>query len=540
MIFYYIFSKGDEWVKLQGEGDTPIECSNVMWTSSDNKMLEELQSIESDYHPIYHFIKYKEYKNNLYAQINKFDRLVKYGYKFKESNLSEPSIFDMVKKDGNGKESDFEYVLKLETLTSGPSDDLIVAGIASTGELDYDGERMDMESLRANFDSYMKNPIIRFLHGKDPRNPDAIGKVIPEYTDSNGKTWKTEFTDKGPFIVARISNAPDVESIRTKIREGVLRGFSIGGRAQRIKEFDHGLGKDINRVVVKRWAETSIVDLPANKESFYTIVKGCVGDNCSYPIMKEEDYDMVNKAEKPGKTWMENCIGTIEDVEGVDDPAAVCGWLWYHGKEKGFTVQRAAIGKSEDAPNDVEKMESTEVSDIKKQIEDIQFENVDLMDQIQKMEEHNMEKEDNIVRMEVPELQEFIKMTIEEMTQEQELVEKSEDYERLLAENKDLRKKIEEIEARVKAQADALRAAPQEAMKAERTDEEEEEERSDEEEERKKRKIEVDRRVDKLETDLKELKESPLYKAVQDVDAPQEMGRHSHLGDVIRAQFGGE
>lgn len=469
-----------------------------------------------------------------------------YADKLREQGYREDVIPDLVakkkeqleaaRKSENEEEGDFEYVLKLETLTDGPSDELIVAGIASTGDLDHDGERMDMESLRANFDSYMKNPVIRFLHGKDPRNPDAIGRVIPEYTDSKGRTWKTEFTDKGPFIVAKISNAPDVESIRTKIREGVLRGFSIGGKAQRVKEFDHTLGKDISRLVVKRWAETSVVDLPANKESFFEIVKGCVGENCSCPIAeKEEDYDMVDKAEKPSKTWMDNCIGTMEGVKGVDDPAALCGWLWYHGKEKGFAEQREAIGKREDVSDDVEKVESTEVSDLEKQIEDIQSENFDLKDQIQKMEVQTMEREDNIVRMEVPELQEFIKMTIEEMSQEQELVEKAEDYERLLDENKDLRKKMEELEAKVRAQAEALKAAPQEAMKAEKTDTDEDEENEDE-----KKKKEIEEKVGKLEAALNELKETPLYKSVQDEIVPQEMESTSHLRDVIRAQFGGE
>ena len=283
MIFYYTFSKGDERVKVQGEGKDPLECSNVSWTASDDEILKMLQSVESDYHPRYNVIKYEDYQNNLYAQINKFGRLIKYGYRFKDDNLPE-----LENKPVEKMEDNFEYIMDLEKLEGEIGEDVIVAGIASTGSIDHDGEKIDMDSLHEQWGSYMTNPVIRFMHGKDSRNPDAIGKVIPEYTNTSGKTFKTEFTDKGPYIVVKISNAPDTESIRTKIKEGVLKGFSIGGRAQRVKEYDHGLGKDVNRVVVKRLSEISIVDLPANKDGFYEVVKmACTGPNC--PLMKETE-----------------------------------------------------------------------------------------------------------------------------------------------------------------------------------------------------------------------------------------------------------
>jgi len=198
----------------------------------------------------------------------------------------------------NKIESNFEYVMKLEKIENEIDDnenDLVIVGIASTGNLDHDLEQIDMDSLRAQWDRYMQNPIVRYMHGKDIRNPDAIGKVIPEYIDSKGNTYKTEFTEKGPFIVVKISNADDVKPIRTKIKEGILKGFSIGGRADRVKQFDHILGKDINRVIVKRLSEISVVDLPANPEGIFEVIeKACSGPNC--PLLKNEIEKIIPKS----------------------------------------------------------------------------------------------------------------------------------------------------------------------------------------------------------------------------------------------------
>jgi len=290
-------------------------------------------------------------------------------------------------------EEDFEYVLQLEKLESADPNRLIIAGMASSGDLDHDGERIDIDSLRGQFDKYMKNPVIRFMHGKDGRNPDAIGKVIPEYTDTKGKVWKTEFRNNGPFIIAEISNADDVKSIRTKIVEKNLRGLSIGGRAKRTKVYDPDLDKDVNNITVMRWNETSVVDLPANPVGFFEVLKSvCMGPNCPYNDDTESvekiiesveiDYKQINsemqdyieklelkiqdmrfiydnmtedlpeieKVEndgRPPKTWMDNCLSTMGHVKDVDDPGALCGWLWYHGEDAGYAAQRKGVGKSE-------------------------------------------------------------------------------------------------------------------------------------------------------------------------------------------------
>jgi len=387
-----------------------------------------------------------------------------YASKLREQGYRDDAIPDLIEKKKASlqkDESDFEYVMKLEQI--GIDDNhLIVAGFASSGSLDYDDEAINQDSLRAAWDQYLTNPVLRYMHGKDRRHPDAIGQVIPEYTTDNGKTIKTEFRDGKPFIVAKISNAPDVEDIRVKIKEGVLKGFSVGGRANRVNEFCTRIGKNINRIFVKRLSEISIVDLPANKDGIFEVIKGCVGNNCSYDIkqtIKNENY---------------------KNYEGID---------------------------KEFPENDEDKY-------------------------IEKLEMEDINMDENI-EMGIPELTELIKSTVSDMIVEQETVEKLEVGAAAVKEAQDLRARIAELEAKVTAMAAQLKAQPQEAMKSE-----------DEVKEDEVIKTEVvveDDRVTKLETELKELKESPLYKAEQDsiVEKTETVEHVSHLGSILKAHYGG-
>ena len=375
-----------------------------------------------------------------------------YKDKLREQGFRDDVLDDMVAKKKASlqkDESNFEYVMKLEQIDAG--DDLIVAGYASSGSLDYDDEAINKESLQSAWSEYMKNPVLRYMHGKDNRHPDAIGQVIPSYTTPTGRTVKTEFIDGKPFIVAKISNASDVEDIRTKIGEGILKGFSIGGRANKVSEFCHKMGKNVNRIFVKRLSEISIVDLPANKEGFFEVVKGCVGNNCACELIVESE--------------------KIEDNN-------------YEETNKIVSEDEYQINKGD----------------------------------------KNMG--DNI-EMELPELVDLIKSTVSDMITDQETVEKTEGYDAAIAETKDLRKQIADLEAKVTALAAQLKAAPQEAMKSEEVAEVVVEEVV---------KGEVD--VAALQARIAELEAKPVYKAEQtEAVEKTEVASTSMLGDIIKANF---
>lgn len=397
-------------------------------------------------------------------------------------------------------EGDFEYILNLQKIETDSDDHIIVAGVATTEKRDHDNEIVDLESVRGVWKDYMANPVVRYFHGKDKRNPDAVGKVIPEYTDSTGKTYKTEMTEKGPFIVAKLSNAPDTASIRQKVSEGILKGFSIGGRAQRVKEFSHELGKDINRVFTKRISEISIVDLPANPDSFFTVLKGCVGGQCNLDI-KNETPELVTMC-APDTYEADRLKSVEEEIAKIE-------------------------ADNEDLRKEIETFQShtnsTEVVMKNKKIDNTIGGII-------------MEQEDNVVRFEPTELKDFIKSTMDEYATETEIVEKADDYDRLLAETKELRKKIEGLEAAAQAAAKKLAGQAQTTMKSETETETDEVEKSETEE------VEVEKSEEvTLESRLEKLEESPMYKAVQTDDltkADETKVVKGHLANIVAEAFG--
>jgi uncharacterized protein YoxC len=441
------------------------------------------------------------------------------------------------------KENDdnFEYVLKLEKLETGSNDRLIIAGVCSSGDIDHDGERVDMDSLKSQFLKYMENPVIRFFHGKDGRNPDAIGKAIPEYTDPSGKTYKTEFTDSGPFIVAEISQAEDVASIRTKIVEKNLRGLSIGGRAKRVKVWDATLGKDVSNVIVSRWNETSVVDLPASKTSYFEVLKAaCTGDNCpnNIELIEETDpivdqaiakFEAIINENTEMKDTLEKLESQIQGLERANDPGIV------------------ETGEGNENNDHISTINKAEVVEIGGKT----MENEDGIVRLEVPELETMENEDGIVRLEVPELEEFIKSTVDNMAVEQETLEKLEDYDRLVRELKDMRAKIEGLEAAAKANAKALPEGKQMAMKSEgEVGDGEVIEKAAKKKEPEKEYDEdgneivdpADMKMKKLEAEIEELKSSPLYKAQQEeikVEKTENTPAGGILSGVITAHYGG-
>jgi len=425
----------------------------------------------------------------------------------------------------NEEDNNFEYILNLQKLETGDDNRLIIAGMCSSGDIDHDGERVDMDSLKSQFLKYMENPVLRYFHGKDSRNPDAIGKAIPEYTDTSGKTYKTEFTDNGPFIVAEISQADDVASIRTKIVEKNLRGLSIGGRAKRVKAWDATLGKDVNNVIVSRWNETSVVDLPASKTSYFEVLKAaCTGDNCpnNIELIEETDpivdqavlkFEEIINENAEMKDTLKKLESHVQALKRANDPV---------------TVITGEENENNDHISTIKKAEVVEIGG------------------------NTMEQEDGIVRLEVPELEEFIKSTVDTMVEERETVEKLEDYDRLVREIKDMRAKIEGLEAAAKANAKALPEGKQTAMKSEGDIEDAEviEKAAKKKKEPEKEYDEdgneivdpADMKMKKIEAEIEELKSSPLYKAQQDeviVEKSEATPATGVLSGVIAAHYGG-
>lgn len=201
--------------------------------------------------------------------------------------------------DSEEKTNDWNYHLSFLKIAGIEDDVMYIAGEASNPEKDEDDELMDMESLKGAYESYMANPVIKFMHDKAPQWVGAIGKVVEKYTDIDGKVWKTSFGSK-PFLIAKFVKGTMPNWMWKGIQEGNYKGFSIGGKV---------LKKVAGKIYVKSWLETSVVDVPSAHGAFFTVLKSACSGNCSLEKMKTPL--------KPEKSFSENKVEpykeTVED-----------------------------------------------------------------------------------------------------------------------------------------------------------------------------------------------------------------------------------
>ena len=165
----------------------------------------------------------------------------------------------------------------------------MVYGVATAEVLDHQNEIVDYEASRKAFTEWKGN--IREMHGEA-----AVGKRIDmQFDDAN----------KAVVIGAYISESADGQNAWTKVKEGILTGFSIGGRVtETVGEVaKNNDGKEVNARRIKSYdlAEVSLVDSPACPVAEFVMVKRAGGK------------------EDPG-------LETTEKMVEHPKPAPVLGW----------------------------------------------------------------------------------------------------------------------------------------------------------------------------------------------------------------------
>lgn len=149
----------------------------------------------------------------------------------------------------------------------------MVYGYATVEELDSHGEIITYEASKKAFSNWIGN--IREMH-KDI----AVGKAIDiEFDD----------TEKGIWISAKISESEDGENAWIKVKEGVLAGFSIGGRVNDAKMQQMMIDdkkKMVNVITDYDLGETSLVDNPAVASAVFQMVKSVDGG-----LVHEESFE---------------------------------------------------------------------------------------------------------------------------------------------------------------------------------------------------------------------------------------------------------
>ncbi len=156
-----------------------------------------------------------------------------------------------------------------------PQDDgtVKVHGIASTEDVDDQGEIVQAAAMRAAIPDYMRFPALREMH----------------QLSAAGTTLEVDCGDDG--ITRMVAHVVDPIAV-SKVKTGTYRGFSIGGR---VTEREAGNHKTITGLTLN---EISLVDRPANPGAVFDMWKaagetvmpdglGTLGDAFAEAIAKQ-------------------------------------------------------------------------------------------------------------------------------------------------------------------------------------------------------------------------------------------------------------
>lgn len=163
---------------------------------------------------------------------------------------------------------------------------LRIKGYANTTTKDRMGDVIPMDAWTKSgaLENFLKNPIVLAYH--DHSQP--IGKVVEH-----------SITDQGLEIVAEISKAAG--NVASLIKDEVLKTFSIGFS---IKDADYDNAKDIFTIKDLELFEVSVVSVPANQDSTFSVAKTLDTDDLDelkkkYGTSEAQAEDTINKEAAP-------------------------------------------------------------------------------------------------------------------------------------------------------------------------------------------------------------------------------------------------
>ncbi|MGD8720021.1 MAG: HK97 family phage prohead protease [Candidatus Zixiibacteriota bacterium] len=135
-------------------------------------------------------------------------------------------------------------------ITKVNEDERTVEGYATTDSVDLEGDIVDLDATREAVEEYRKWGNVRYMH-----QAHAVGVVKDMEVDNKGLYVKVKVVDDECWV---------------KVKEGVLKGFSIGFRI--IECVWDGL-KEVWRITKYLLIEVSLVDRPANPDCVYDVIK---------------------------------------------------------------------------------------------------------------------------------------------------------------------------------------------------------------------------------------------------------------------------
>jgi HK97 family phage prohead protease len=236
----------------------------------------------------------------------------------------------------------------IELLKAGS--DLIVAGYASVELVDKQGDLITRTALKDAFKKFMSDP--KYRNVQLAHSNIQVGEVITNYTDNQGRLWKSEVDDAGMFVVVQLRD--DIEKARevaSEIRKGNLAGFSIGGQAfKRVNKSDknHGSYQEISKLELH---EITICEKGINPEATFNILKQ---DKNKVSKMTDEVMDQMNDV-------LSRLEGRLDAIDKGELPPALKEAM---DKKKGKDTDAPEDKEVKDDKDDKDDKEKSQFSDV--------------------------------------------------------------------------------------------------------------------------------------------------------------------------------
>lgn len=190
-------------------------------------------------------------------------------------------------QDGSVKTLTCSVDWNIKSIQKDAKGNLFIEGWANTADKDRVGDVVLPSAFEKTMKEYMENPVMLYQHDWDK----VVGSIV-DYKivdDENSET-------NGLWVKAKVSNAKDVDDVRTKIQEGSLKTFSIG-----YNELDADYDKETETNIVKEveLLEISVVTIPCNPfAKFSAESEEEKSDEFSKTIVNEELLSFVSDAIK--------------------------------------------------------------------------------------------------------------------------------------------------------------------------------------------------------------------------------------------------
>lgn len=214
----------------------------------------------------------------------------------------------MIRKTINTiKTKRFDFKLDQTIVTKSADGDCVIEGYANTSAKDRVGDVVLPKAFEKTLETYLKNPVLLANH---------------DWNDPCGMVMTAEVTDKGLWIKAKISNTR--EDIKTLIREGCLRTFSIG-----YNEVDAEYDESTKTKYIKELEllEISVVTVPANTEAMFTQASAKTETEAGTEKAKEEEAKSAPKSAKSLKSFIDMVKSVVGKSLNETEVEAVCSYF---------------------------------------------------------------------------------------------------------------------------------------------------------------------------------------------------------------------